>query len=102
MAFSSECINLSRITPGPVHLPVTYLNAMKDTKILTSYLPSSDSGKTPTEGDDASFRLYLISGSNWFSSITDANMSIVLARTPEVGISAFRVPIRRTVLQSER
>ncbi|KAL9614590.1 MAG: hypothetical protein Q9167_000959 [Letrouitia subvulpina] len=39
---------------------------------------------------------WCINGFKWFSSATDANMAIVLARTPDGGISAFYVPMRRT------
>ncbi|KAL9046460.1 MAG: hypothetical protein Q9214_000706 [Letrouitia sp. 1 TL-2023] len=37
-----------------------------------------------------------VNGFKWFSSATDANMAIILARTPEGGVSAFYVPMRRT------
>lgn len=40
---------------------------------------------------------YSISGFKWFSSATDANMTILLARTPEGAISTFYAPMRRTV-----
>lgn len=38
-----------------------------------------------------------ISGFKWFSSATDANMAILLARTPDDKISTFFAPMRRTV-----
>ncbi|OBT91975.1 hypothetical protein VE01_09961 [Pseudogymnoascus verrucosus] len=40
---------------------------------------------------------YSISGFKWFSSATDSNMSILLARSPNGNVSAFYAPMRRTV-----
>jgi alkylation response protein AidB-like acyl-CoA dehydrogenase len=39
---------------------------------------------------------YSISGFKWFSSATDANMAVVLARTHSGKLSAFYAPMRRT------
>src|ERR1700728_3835864 len=39
---------------------------------------------------------YSISGFKWFSSATDANMAILLARTYSGRLSAFYAPMRRT------
>lgn len=40
---------------------------------------------------------YSISGFKWFSSATDANMAVLLARTHSGRLSAFYAPMRRTV-----
>ena len=40
---------------------------------------------------------WLVNGFEWFSSATDANMAILLAKTKIGGISAFFAPMRRTV-----
>ncbi|ELR09636.1 hypothetical protein VC83_07006 [Pseudogymnoascus destructans] len=39
---------------------------------------------------------WLINGFKWFSSATDAQMTILLARTPEGKLSTFFAPMRRT------
>ena len=41
-----------------------------------------------------------VSGFKWFSSATDANMTIMLARTPEGKLSTFFAPMRRTLINS--
>lgn len=41
-----------------------------------------------------------INGFKWFSSATDADMTILLARTPEGKLSTFFAPMRRTVPSS--
>lgn len=41
-----------------------------------------------------------VSGFKWFSSATDANMTILLARTPEGKLSTFFAPMRRTLPSS--
>jgi len=40
---------------------------------------------------------YSISGFKWFSSATDANMAVLLARTHSGRLSAFYAPMRRTI-----
>ena len=50
-----------------------------------------------TDADGAPLGPWLINGFKWFSSATDANMTILLAKTPDGGISAFYAPTRRAV-----
>ena len=71
-----------------------------NTETLATYSPRSDGGGAPTGVDDNPLGTWLINGFKWFSSATDANMIILLARTPG-GISAFYSPMRLTVTQSE-
>jgi alkylation response protein AidB-like acyl-CoA dehydrogenase len=47
--------------------------------------------------DGSSLGPYSISGFKWFSSATDANMSVLLAKTTDDKLSAFYAPMRRTV-----
>lgn len=47
--------------------------------------------------DGAPLGPWSISGFKWFSSATDAQMAIILARTPDNKISAFYAPLRRTI-----
>ncbi|KAG6044963.1 hypothetical protein E4U17_000332 [Claviceps sp. LM77 group G4] len=39
--------------------------------------------------------LWAINGSKWFSSVTDSEMTIMLARTPAGGLSTFLAPMRK-------
>lgn len=74
---------------------------VRNTETLATYSASSDSDVASTGGDGAPLGPWLINGFKWFSSATDANMAILLARMPEGGISAFYAPTRRTVPQSD-
>ena len=72
-----------------------------NTETLLTYSPKSDGGIAPTGVDDNPLGPWLINCFKWFSSTTDANMTILLARTPEGGISAFYSPMWLTVTQNE-
>lgn len=50
--------------------------------------PASDEGSIPLGP-------WSISGFKWFSSATDSNMTVLLARTAKGGLSAFMAPMRR-------
>lgn len=50
--------------------------------------------------DGAPLGPYSISGFKWFSSATDAEMAVLLARTTSGKLSAFYTPMRRTVPRS--
>lgn len=50
-----------------------------------------------TDAHGAPLGDWSIDGFKWFSSATDANMSILLARTPEGQLSTFYAPMRRTL-----
>ena len=43
---------------------------------------------------------WVIDGFKWFSSATDCNMMVMLARTPK-GISTFYAPMRKTMEQND-
>ncbi|MCJ1450602.1 hypothetical protein MMC28_000935 [Mycoblastus sanguinarius] len=57
---------------------------------------------TSTDVDGAPLGPWLINGFKWFSSATDANMTILIAKTPEGGISAFYAPMRRKFPSEKR
>ena len=44
---------------------------------------------------------YLVSGFKLFSSATDANMTIVLAKIESGKLSTFLAPLRKTILDSD-
>ncbi len=53
-------------------------------------------GDDVTDAHGASLGEWSVDGFKWFSSATDANMTILLARTPEGKLSTFYAPMRRT------
>jgi len=62
----------------------------------TIAVPTTDSFDSKSI-DDFPLGPWSISGFKWFSSATDANMAILLARTPDDRISTFFAPMRRTL-----
>ncbi|KAE8377945.1 acyl-CoA dehydrogenase/oxidase [Aspergillus bertholletiae] len=64
------------------------------TETLAYYSPTRRS--VPRATDGMPLGPWLIDGFKWFSSATDANMMVLLARTPK-GISTFFAPMRRTL-----
>jgi alkylation response protein AidB-like acyl-CoA dehydrogenase len=56
-----------------------------------------DSPLQSTGIDGSPLGPYSISGFKWFSSATDANMAVLLARTHSGRLSAFYAPMRRTI-----
>lgn len=62
------------------------------TETLATYAPGSTPDVLATDGQKLG--PWLIDGFKWFSSATDANMMVMLARTPK-GISTFFCPMRR-------
>ncbi|THC90492.1 hypothetical protein EYZ11_010038 [Aspergillus tanneri] len=59
---------------------------VQNTETWATYAPSSRN-----EGD------YLVNGFKFFSSATDANISLLLAKTPSGKLSTFLAPLRKTV-----
>ena len=72
---------------------------VRNTETLATYSPVSESEAASTGIDGAPLGPWLISGFKWFPSATGANMVILLAKTPDGGISAFYAPTRKTVAQ---
>lgn len=67
---------------------------VQNTETWATYSPLSDPpGSDPLgEGD------YLINGFKFFSSATDANVALLLAKTPSGKLSTFLAPLRRNVV----
>lgn len=71
---------------------------VRNTETVATYSPiSTSSGTESTDIDGTPLGPWSINGFKWFSSATDANMAILLAKTPDGGVSAFYAPMRRTV-----
>ena len=70
---------------------------VRNTETLATYARDSKSKVAKTDADGAPLGPWLINGFKWFSSATDANMAILLAKSPDGGISAFYAPTHRTV-----
>ena len=75
---------------------------VRNTETSAKLSPNSDP-PTPEKAsmsiDGSPLGPWLINGFKWFSSATDSNMAILLAKTPDRGISAFFAPMRRTLPQ---
>jgi alkylation response protein AidB-like acyl-CoA dehydrogenase len=68
------------------------------TETIATYEPGVRTNAKATNGND--LRPQTVSGFKWFSSATDANMSVFLARTSK-GISTFLAPMRRTLPEKD-
>ncbi|KAJ5718872.1 uncharacterized protein N7483_009954, partial [Penicillium malachiteum] len=70
---------------------------VQNTETWATYSPlSNSSGSDPLgEGD------YLINGFKFFSSATDANVALLLAKTPSGKLSTFLAPLRRTIVDED-
>lgn len=70
---------------------------VQNTETWATYAPlASPSSIDPLGNGD-----YLINGFKFFSSATDANVSLLLAKTPSGKLSTFLAPLRRTVVGSD-
>ncbi|KAJ5617200.1 hypothetical protein N7537_002314 [Penicillium hordei] len=70
---------------------------VQNTETWATYSPlATDSGSDPLGDGD-----YLISGFKFFSSATDANLALLLAKTPSGKLSTFLAPLRRTVVGAD-
>ncbi|KAK2605574.1 hypothetical protein N8I77_008403 [Diaporthe amygdali] len=63
------------------------------TETVAQYKPSAEAGLADAQ-ENVPLGPWSISGFKWFSSATDSNMTVLLART-ENGVSAFYAPMRR-------
>ena len=68
------------------------------TETLATYSPDEHLEAEATDGNDLG--PWLINGFKWFSSATDANMTVFLARTNK-GISTFLAPMRKTLKEKD-
>ncbi|KAH8423760.1 putative acyl-CoA dehydrogenase [Aspergillus melleus] len=65
---------------------------VQNTETWATHSPASQDAN---DGD------YLVSGFKFFSSATDANVSLLLAKTPSGKLSAFLAPLRKTVISQD-
>jgi alkylation response protein AidB-like acyl-CoA dehydrogenase len=74
------------------------------TETIASFGASSSAGSGTFADEKEGMPLgpWSISGFKWFSSATDCNMTILLARTAKGGISAFFAPLRRDAPTSNK
>jgi len=73
------------------------------TETVATYVPWPSTSSPPLASKEEGMPLgpWSISGFKFFSSATDANMAILLARTtPDKGLSAFFAPMRRATPES--
>jgi len=71
---------------------------VSQTETVATYDPYPSEAATPLADADEKIPLgpWSISGFKWFSSATDSQMTILLAKTrPGMGVSAFMAPMRR-------
>lgn len=66
----------------------------------TVAVPAQEPMLGVTDAHGAPLGDWSVDGFKWFSSATDADMSILLARTPEGKLSTFFAPMRRTLHKS--
>ncbi|OQE41829.1 hypothetical protein PENCOP_c004G04983 [Penicillium coprophilum] len=69
---------------------------VQNTETWATYSPLATSGSDPLGDGD-----YLVSGFKFFSSATDANVALLLAKTPSGKLSTFLAPLRRTVVGAD-
>lgn len=67
---------------------------VQNTETWATYAPLASPPSTDSLGNGD----YLISGFKFFSSATDANLALLLAKTPSGKLSTFLAPLRRTVV----
>ena len=73
---------------------------VSQTETLAQYAPHfTDEERRVTGTDGVPLGSWLCNGFKWFSSATDSQMMVFLARTPS-GISTFMAPMRKTVPSS--
>ncbi|KAI0134376.1 hypothetical protein BJ170DRAFT_609563 [Xylariales sp. AK1849] len=67
---------------------------VSQTETIATYSPSYPGASLCDPTENVPLGPWSISGFKWFSSATDGNMTILLAKTPK-GLSAFYAPMRR-------
>lgn len=61
----------------------------------TAVLKPAEPSQLASEEGEIPLGPWSINGFKWFSSATDSNMTVLLAKTPKGGLSAFLAPMRR-------
>lgn len=70
---------------------------VQNTETWATYAPVSKASTSDPLGNGD----YLINGFKFFSSATDANVALLLAKSPSGKLSTFLAPLRRTVVGSD-
>ncbi|GAO17940.1 hypothetical protein UVI_02026820 [Ustilaginoidea virens] len=65
------------------------------TETVATYQPDGAAGLLASKEDQMPLGPWSISGFKWFSSATDSEMSVLLARTQAGGLSTFLAPMRK-------
>ncbi|KAF2812916.1 acyl-CoA dehydrogenase/oxidase C-terminal [Mytilinidion resinicola] len=68
---------------------------VRNTETLATYAPTFSPEESTVDTDGLPLGPWSISGFKWFSSATESNMTILLAKTPSGALSAFYAPTRR-------
>ncbi|KAF2493883.1 acyl-CoA dehydrogenase/oxidase C-terminal [Lophium mytilinum] len=68
---------------------------VRNTETLATYSPNFSPEESTLDTDNLPLGPWSINGFKWFSSATDSNMAILLAKTPSGALSAFYAPMRR-------
>ncbi|KAJ5601199.1 hypothetical protein N7510_010733 [Penicillium lagena] len=66
---------------------------VQNTETWATYAPVKSESATPLADGD-----YLINGFKFFSSATDANVALLLAKSPSGKLSTFLAPLRKTII----
>ncbi|OCL02401.1 acyl-CoA dehydrogenase/oxidase C-terminal, partial [Glonium stellatum] len=68
---------------------------VRNTETQATFAPLFTEGSSILDTDGLPLGPWSISGFKWFSSATDSQMTILLAKTPSGALSAFLAPMRR-------
>ena len=73
---------------------------VRNTETQATFAPVFAEGASTLDTDGLPLGPWSISGFKWFSSATDSQMTIMLAKTPSGALSAFFAPMRRRLTSS--
>jgi alkylation response protein AidB-like acyl-CoA dehydrogenase len=68
---------------------------VSQTETIALYQPEEARGALASKEGKIPLGPWSVHGFKWFSSATDSNMTILLARTPDDGLTTFLAPMRR-------
>ena len=74
---------------------------VRNTETQATFAPVFAEGASTLDTDGLPLGPWSISGFKWFSSATDSQMTIMLAKTPSGALSAFFAPMRRRLPSSD-
>ncbi|OCK85018.1 hypothetical protein K432DRAFT_378069 [Lepidopterella palustris CBS 459.81] len=70
---------------------------VRNTETQATFSPSFAQGASTLDADGLPLGAWSVSGFKWFSSATDSQMTILLAKTPSGALSAYFAPMRRRI-----